>query len=84
MGSITTDHGKRVTIEPHGAVPYSGKEGAVMTKPSEFAPKVSVRNLNFYYGNRALKDNDPDIAENKVTAIIDDRRVAQVHAHTHV
>ena len=42
-----------------------------MTKPSEFAPKVSVRNLNFYYGkHRALKDNDLDIAENKVTAII--------------
>lgn len=33
--------------------------------------KISVRNLNFYYGaQRALKDNSLDIAENRVTAII--------------
>lgn len=33
--------------------------------------KISVRNLDFYYGkHRALKDNNLDIAENKVTAII--------------
>jgi len=34
-------------------------------------PKLSVRNLDFYYGSyRALKGNDLDIAANKVTAII--------------
>ena len=34
-------------------------------------PKVSVRNLNFYYGkNQALIDNSIDIAANQVTAII--------------
>lgn len=34
-------------------------------------PKVSVRNLSFYYGSQqALKDNNLDIAANKVTAII--------------
>lgn len=34
-------------------------------------PKVSVRNLDFYYGShRALKDNNLDIAANQVTAII--------------
>ena len=34
-------------------------------------PKISVRNLDFYYGSyRALKGNDLDIAANKVTAII--------------
>jgi phosphate transport system ATP-binding protein len=34
-------------------------------------PKISVRDLNFYYGERrALTDNNLDIAENSVTAII--------------
>jgi len=34
-------------------------------------PKVSIRHLDFYYGgNRALKDNNLEIAANKVTAII--------------
>jgi phosphate transport system ATP-binding protein len=34
-------------------------------------PKVSVRNLNFYYGKlQALMDNSIDIAGNQVTAII--------------
>lgn len=34
-------------------------------------PKISVSDLNFYYGNHhALKGNDLDIAANKVTAII--------------
>lgn len=34
-------------------------------------PKISVRSLDFYYGNhRALIDNNLDIAENCVTAII--------------
>ena len=48
----------------------------VPTKPlyAEYldaAPVISVRGLNFYYGeNRALSDNDIDIAPQKVTAII--------------
>jgi phosphate transport system ATP-binding protein len=34
-------------------------------------PKISVRHLNFYYGeHQALKDNNLDIAEKAVTAII--------------
>ena len=33
-------------------------------------PKVSVRNLNFYYANQALFDNTLDIVDNQVTAII--------------
>jgi phosphate transport system ATP-binding protein len=34
-------------------------------------PKISVRNLNFYYGtHRALVDNNMDVAPRKVTAII--------------
>lgn len=34
-------------------------------------PKISVRNLNFFYGdNQALYDNTIDIAQQKVTAII--------------
>lgn len=37
----------------------------------EFKPKISVRNLNFFYGRvQALHNNSIDIAENKVTAII--------------
>ena len=40
------------------------------TKPAA-APKISVRNLDFYYGShRALKNNSLDIARNRVTAII--------------
>jgi len=35
------------------------------------SPKIRVRNLNFFYGSfQALHDNNLDIAENKVTAII--------------
>ena len=38
---------------------------------NEIRPKISVRNLDFYYGNKqALKNNDIDIAANHVTAII--------------
>jgi phosphate transport system ATP-binding protein len=34
-------------------------------------PKIAVRNLNFFYGShQALIDNNMDIAENRVTAII--------------
>ena len=34
-------------------------------------PKISVRNLDFFYGaHQALKKNDLDVAENRVTAII--------------
>ncbi len=38
---------------------------------SETSPKISIRNLNFYYGDfHALVDNTLDIFENRVTAII--------------
>ena len=38
---------------------------------SEIDPQISVRNLNFFYGNhQALINNTIDIARNKVTAII--------------
>lgn len=38
---------------------------------SDIKTKISVRALNFYYGtHHALKDNNLDIAENRVTAII--------------
>jgi phosphate transport system ATP-binding protein len=40
-------------------------------QPAPPPPKVSVRNLNFYYGrHQALVDNSIDIACNQVTAII--------------
>ena len=39
--------------------------------PSPHTPKVSVRNLDFYYGdNQVLFDNNLDIADGKVTAFI--------------
>ncbi len=42
-----------------------------MEEHHALSPKISVRNLNFYYGDfHALKDNNLDIYENRVTAII--------------
>jgi phosphate transport system ATP-binding protein len=44
---------------------------AVLLKSMGLTPKLSVRNLDFYYGEtQALFDNSLDIAENRVTAII--------------
>ncbi len=44
---------------------------AVLLKSMGLTPKLSVRHLNFYYGEtQALFDNNLDIAENRVTAII--------------
>ncbi|MCB2069483.1 MAG: phosphate ABC transporter ATP-binding protein, partial [Ottowia sp.] len=45
---------------------------AVQTPPaSALKPKISARNLNFYYGKfHALKNINLDIPENKVTAFI--------------
>lgn len=44
---------------------------APVRKHAELGPKITVRNLNFFYGNhQALKDNSIDIAANRVTAII--------------
>jgi phosphate transport system ATP-binding protein len=43
--------------------------GSPVTTPS--APKMSIRNLDFYYGNfHALKNIDLDVAERHVTAFI--------------
>ncbi|MGO8702750.1 MAG: phosphate ABC transporter ATP-binding protein PstB [Candidatus Brocadiia bacterium] len=53
--------------------PESGRVRAPADPPPapKQPPKVSVRNLNFYYGaNQALVDNSIDIAANQVTAII--------------
>ncbi len=55
------------------STPESGRARAAADPPPapKQPPKVSVRNLNFYYGaNRALVDNSIDIAANQVTAII--------------
>ena len=41
------------------------------TEPTTAPPKISVRNLNFYYGKfHALKDINLDIPEKQVTAFI--------------
>ncbi|MGD1001911.1 MAG: phosphate ABC transporter ATP-binding protein PstB [Candidatus Brocadiia bacterium] len=55
------------------STPESGQVRAAADPPPapKPPPKVSVRNLNFYYGkNQALVDNSIDIAANQVTAII--------------
>jgi phosphate transport system ATP-binding protein len=75
MGSFITHYNSRVGIEPYGAISCSGTETKVIEQinnnNNELKPKVSVRHLCFYYGDhQALKDNNLDIAENKVTAII--------------
>ncbi len=47
------------------------KKESIKDSPTIKTPRISTRNLNFYYGNnQALRDNNLDIAENKVTAII--------------
>ena len=44
---------------------------AIDKDSSDRPVKISVRNLNFYYGNhQALFDNNMDIYENQVTAVI--------------
>jgi phosphate transport system ATP-binding protein len=44
---------------------------ALGTRPAVSAPKMSIRNLDFFYGDyRALKDVSFDIAEREVTAFI--------------
>src|SRR5262245_42419648 len=49
-------------------------QSAARSQPApagEFAPKLKIRNLNFYYGSfLSLKNVNLDIAEHKVTAII--------------
>ena len=55
------------------STPESGQVRAAADPPPapKQPPKLSVRNLNFYYGeNQALVDNSIDIAANQVTAII--------------
>lgn len=68
MGSIITHYGRSAADDNYGKVYCPGEESAEV---SDIKTKISVRNLNFYYGtHHALKDNNLDIAENRVTAII--------------
>jgi len=53
------------------AIQRTGYETAVVSGQVKPVPKISVRNLNFFYDRcQALIDNTIDIAEKKVTAII--------------
>jgi phosphate transport system ATP-binding protein len=64
------------TTVPSPIHPDEGAEAIGDAEPDELAKgtdeaKISVRNLNFYYGgHRALVDNTIDVAPRKVTAII--------------
>ena len=45
--------------------------GGSLEKTLEIIPKMTVQNLNFYYGsNRALTDVSIEIEPNRVTALI--------------
>ena len=46
-------------------------QSEVLLRTLDLTTKLAVRHLNFYYGeNQALFDNNLDIAEHQVTAII--------------
>jgi len=50
-----------------GSLKWAKESGTL----EELSPKISVNDLNFYYGDfQALKDNSLEIYKNKVTAII--------------
>lgn len=71
MESVIIKQSRSAIAESEGATGREGKEGSTLNDLAGLQPKVSVRNLNFYYGeHQVLKDNNLDIAENKVTAII--------------
>jgi phosphate transport system ATP-binding protein len=62
-----------INTSPNGPVGVHTGAGDVPRASTLFVAKskISARGLNFYYGdNRALIDNDLEIAEGKVTAII--------------
>ncbi|WP_020678357.1 phosphate ABC transporter ATP-binding protein PstB [Geopsychrobacter electrodiphilus] len=67
----------KTTTQTNNPTPIDEPQSSVISARSAARPekkpevKISVRNLNFYYGeNQALTDNNLDIASNKVTAII--------------
>jgi phosphate transport system ATP-binding protein len=50
---------------------WAGGDDDTREAAENVEPKISVRDLNFYYGsNRALVDNNLDVAARRVTAII--------------
>jgi phosphate transport system ATP-binding protein len=59
-------------VTPPALVPKAGADDAALDEPtSAVTPKISVRNLDFFYGtHRALVDNTLDVATRRVTAII--------------
>jgi phosphate transport system ATP-binding protein len=59
------------TIKPGSSKPMAADRSEAVASVPENAVKLSVRQLDFYYGDyRALKSISLDIMENKVTAII--------------
>src|SRR6218665_1786522 len=78
MGGCVHHHGRRAAAEHPGA--RAVQEQTLRREPEmDFKvdlpvnerPKLSVRDLNFYYGNfHALKSINLDIPEKKVTAFI--------------
>ncbi len=51
--------------------PVEQTERSAEPAPAQAAPKISVRNVNVYYGNKqALDSVDLDVRENEVTALI--------------
>ena len=63
--------GKPVAMDHAGALKEVNNKVEEKISPGELLPIISVKNLNFYYGEfRALEDNSLEIYENRVTAII--------------
>src|SRR6266567_501194 len=82
MGRRFADHARRASAQYSGArvFPQPGRDvlmseimNAAVLQPTEqvLVQKIQVKNLNFYYGGfHALKDNNLEIPERKVTAFI--------------
>ena len=65
------NHRDSFPVFPRRIVPAHMESGFESPPDDAAPPRISVRNLNFFYGaNQALFDNAIDIATNRVTAVI--------------
>ncbi len=68
---IVMNEKKQSNAEPAREASAPGKERKKEPLPADGPPRIQVRNLNFYYGKlQALYDNNLDVADRRVTAII--------------
>ena len=68
---IVMNEKKQSNAEPAREASAPGKARKKEPLPPDGPPRIQVRNLNFYYGKlQALYDNNLDVADRRVTAII--------------